>query len=640
MYKFIQKNQKKFLAIFAVGLMVVFVLPSLPNQADRGSDTAFHLGDEKITMTEGREAADDWQALLREVPQALLPSTLGSVGVAFEDMREHPELFLLLQKEATRLGLQPSDSQVDERVQLITQFAPMLGQPVRDPAQLRRSLRSLSLVQALFDRAMSGIKPSDALVTRELARNAQRVKLDLVHYATEDFAKDVPAPTAEQLQKHFDEYRNTLAGTPTEQNRFGFGYMVPNQVKLLYLTVPRDEVAKAVRQRKSDFDWRVEAMLQYRANPSRFPVTQPAETQPGTQPSTAAASRPTTRPFEEVQGQIIDDLIKPEVDRKLDELVASVADRMRADFEARQRKSAGAPEDFGTLAYLQRIKADVQQRHGVELGVELGVAEINEPKSVQGLRELGGIGQSFTTGGEPFAGLVMDWAEPFVDAARKAHSDVLSIGEPSRPLRDPAGNAYVFQLREATAAHPPADLAAVKDQVEADLRTKLAFELATAAARKLEAAAAAAGGLEAAAKAASKDVFTTPGFLSRPGARPSGFEPAPANPLPGVDLPPAARERLLATAFELLERGTPDKAHPTAVTELPAAGRVVVAELADVEREWTDAEEDARRQQAAQQIVGDHARRVLEEHFAVGAVKQRLGYRTFGEAPAETAAAN
>ena len=411
MYKFIQKNRKKFLAVFAVGLMIVFVLPTLPNQPGRESNVAFELGDEEVTMAEGRASADEWQSLLRDVPQALLSRTLGSVVLVFDDIRENPELFLLLQKEAARLGLQPSENWVESEAKLITQIAPMLGSPVRDPVRLRQSLRSVSLVQALFDRAMSGIKPSDALVTLDLSRNAQRVKLDLVHYSTEDFTKDVAAPTAEQVQKHFDEYKNTLAGTPTEQNRFGFGYMVPNQVKLLYVTVPRDEVAKAARRRKSDFDWKVEAMLHYRANQSDFPVTQPADTQPAetqptetqpadtqpaeTRPSTAPATRPTTRPFEEVQGQIIDELIRPEVDRKLEEVVAAVADRIRADFEARRNKSAGAPDDFGTLAYLQRVKADVQEKHGIELGV----AEINEPKSLEGLRELKGIGQSSTAAG-------------------------------------------------------------------------------------------------------------------------------------------------------------------------------------------------------------------------------------------------
>ena len=233
----------------------------------------------------------------------------------------------------------------------------------------------------------------------------------------------------------------------------------------------------------------------------------------------------------------------------------------------------------------------------------------------------------------------MDWAEPFVNAARKDHENVLSVGEPSRPLRDLAGNAYVFQIREAKAAQPPA-LADVKDKVEADLRTKLAFDLATAAAKKLETAAAGGERLEAAAKSAGKDVFTTPGFLRRPGASSNEFEPEPVNPLPGVDLPPAARERLVADAFGLLERATPDDPHPTAVSELPAAGRVVVSELAEVEREWTDADEDMRRQRAAQQIAGERASRVLDEYFKLDAVKRRLGYRSFGEKPTETAAAD
>lgn len=656
MYKFIQKNQKKFLAVFAVGLMVVFILPPLTGQTDPAQAVAFRLGDEKVTVTEARRAAEDWEAMTRGLE-------LQGIHFVLDGMqRRVPEelvlgierdkvLFLLLQKEAQRLGLRVSQDEVN-------QYAPQGGP---DAPSIRRGIEGLLLVRALIDRVGDGVKPSEPRLTRELARNLQRVKLDLVHYSTDDFAQDLPARTAEQLQKQFDGHKGTLAGEPTDVNPFGFGYMVPKQVKLLYVTVPHDEVTKVVKAKKSDFDWKVEAMLHYRRNPSKYPVTQEAETQPSetqpsetqpsetqpsetqpadtqppsSQPSTApAATRPTTRPFEEVQEQIVEEMARPEVDRKADEIAAMVADRMRADFEARQRKSAGASEDFGSLAHLQRIKADVQKKHGVEIAV----AEINEPKGVEGLRELKGIGTS-SAGSQTFPEYVMEWAEPFVAKDKKESADVLSIGEPSKRFRDFDGNVYVFQLRGATAAHPPADLAAVKDKVEADLRTKLAFEAALAAATKLEAAARPEG-LEAAAKSAGKDVFTTPEFLNRPDPE-NRFNMPPDVVLPHVDLPMAAREKLVRQAFELLDKATPDKPNPTTVAPLETAGRVVVAELGDVERAWRDEQQELARQQAGMQLTSRHARRILADYFKAAAVKQRLGYKSpTGEPPTETAAAD
>ena len=692
MYKFMQKNRKKLLAIFAVGLMVVFIIPPMANESIGGTrDTAFYLGDESVSMQEARHARDQWVTLidsLRGMPPQILQNILGDVILIADDMQEHPELFLLLQREAASQGLRATDEQVEEFQNLLTRIASLFGGGgVRDAAALREAVRELLAVRALFERVGSGMKTSQAMVTRELAKTGQRVKLDLVHYSTEDFAKDVPAPTPEQLQKHFDAYKDKLPGSPTEQNPFGFGYLVPAQVKLNYLTLPAEEVARKVRGVKGDlargvkhdetyFEWAMKAELHYRANPDRYPASEPATrpttaTQPGsavddavaavigagggdspaeapaaaatTNPTTTGPSTgPTTRGITpEQEAEIIEELIKPQVDRRIDEIAAAVAERMKADFEAAQRNSAGAPEDFGSAAYLQRVRDDVQKRHDVQLGV----SEINESKTQAGLRELKGIGQSFLES-ESFPQYVMRWAAPFAAAADKGAAEVLSINEPSRPFRDFDGNVYVFQLREATPSRPPADMGAVKDKVEADLRTALGFEAATAAAKKLHAAP---GRLAAAAGEAGKDVFTTPQFFNRQGsvvdpraaaaADPAAQVPQPVDLLPGVSLPAAARDQLVEAAFELLERGTPDKRHPREVVPLPAAGRVVVAELADVERQWQDKDDDLLRQQVARELAAGRASRVLEEYFKPDAVRQRLAYRNPNEAPPTPAAA-
>lgn len=624
MYKFIQKNQKKFLAIFAVGLMIVFILPTMPFDSGAGGrEVAFRLGDETIHSAEAIQAASDLEAAQAAEPRlvfGLLGVMEGRVPPQLAiTLNENKEMFLLLQKEAEQLGLRAPEDEVGAN-------AVALAQEGVDRQAAQRTVRGLLLIRALFDRVTSGIKPSEAAVTRELARELQRVKLNLVHYAIDDFANDVPAPTDGQLRAHFEAFKDKLPGGTTEQNPFGFGYMAPNRVTLSYLTVPRDQVAAVVKKRKSDFDWRVEALLHYRANPGDYPVTQPADTQPSTGPATAPAqSGPTTRPFEEVETEIVNELIRPEVDRRAAEIASEIAERMKSDFQAVQKKSAAAAAEFATSAYLQRVKEDVQKKHGVQLGV----SEIDEPKSEEELRELPGIGRSFLDRGESFAQHVMRWTEPLASPADRAADDALSLNEPSHPLRDFDGNLYVFQVRQATPARAPADMEAVKEKVEADLRRKLAFEAASEAARKLHAAAAT-DGLAAAAKAAGKDVFTSPAF---PNPASQFADPTPVDLLPGVDLPRMAYNQLVKQGFGLLERATPDKPHPREVISLPAAGRVVAAELGEVERLWDDAFAEIARQQFGQSIAARRAAPLLEEYFRPEAVKQRLAYRNPNDAP-------
>src|SRR5205823_6690888 len=110
------------------------------------------------------------------------------------------------------------------------------------------------------------------------------------------------------------------------------------------------------------------------------------------------------------------------------------------------------------------------------------------------------IGHS-TAQDEPFPAYVFRWAAPLVPAGQRSAPDVLKLEQPSRRFRDQSGNVYVFQLRDAKPAHAPADLTAVKDKVEADVRTKFAFDAAVAAAKKLQQTAVASGkGLAEAAK--------------------------------------------------------------------------------------------------------------------------------------------
>jgi hypothetical protein len=503
-------------------------------------------------------------------------------------------------------------------------------------------MRSALLVQALFERVLTSLKTSGPAAQHALAENAQRVKLHLVHYAVDDFRKDVTAPTEEQLKKQFDDHKNTPPGNPGPGNPFGFGYLIPAQVRLAYITVPRDEVSRVVRREKQEIDWEMDAVPLYMSNPWKHypggkPTTQPAATTTAagtTQPTTAPTTEPVAARWNALspagKEPYIQDVMKPFVDARVEEIATAVNDRMNADFTAQQSKSFGAPQDFLTRAYLDRVAADVEKRFA---GVKLGVSEINDPKDVRGLAELKGIGQS-TGGDQPFANYVFQWAEPLVPAVQRTSSDVLKIGQPSRRFRDPAGNVYVAQLREAKPAHAPADLNAVKDKVDADVRTKAAYDAAVAAAKKLQEAAASKG-LAEAAKAANKDVFESPAFFDNRGT--AGAQPAVL--IPRVDLPPAARQTLVTDAFALLSKATPDKAHPSSVIELPAAGRVVVAELGEVERIWQDDQQQLAELDAARDMTYRRAPQLLTQYFSFDALKQRLDYHNPNEQPTQTAAA-
>jgi hypothetical protein len=627
MHTFIKRNQKKMLAVFSVGLMIVFVLPTVSKQRMRHQETAFHIGKQEVTYGELREATQNWRAI-----KQFMPGAAAQVQFVTGDIDNKPEAFLLLLKEAQQLGLRASETQVNDLVTALAANLSMSGRSLPESVDLRSAAADMILVRELFQRVESSLKTSGPAAMHELAQNYQRIKLNLVHYAVDDFRKDAPAPTDEQLKKQFEEFKNTPPGNPSQSNPFGFGYLIPAQVKLAYITVPRDEVSRAVRHTKPEIDWETDAVPLYKADPwKHFPGGKPkpsTTTASTTQATTEAAAAPNWNSLSPAGKEpYIQDVLKPAVDARVEEIASAVNDRMNADFTATQKKSFGAPQDFLTRAYLDRIAADVETR----FGVKLGVSEINDPKDERGLTGIRGIGSS-TAGEEPFASYVFHWAEPLVPAVQKTSADVLKIGEPSKRFHDQAGNVYVAQLRDAMPAHPPADLNAVKDKVDADLRTKLAYDAAVAAAKKLEEAAATKG-LAEAAKAANKDVFESPAAFDIRGN--AGAQPAVL--IPRVELPAAARQTMVKDAFDLLAKASPERRHPTSLVELPAAGRVVVAQLGDVERIWPDEQQQLVELDAARDLSYRRAPQLLTQYFNFDALKQRLDYRNPNEKDEGTA---
>src|SRR5689334_6278314 len=120
MIKVFQRNQKKLLAIFGVLLMIVFILPSGMKNARGISDHAVDkINGNKIYASEMRLAREEWTWLSRQPaydPQTgqrvPIPVAQLSKPVA-DDITKHPEMFLLLQKEAEQDGVQVSNDLVN-----------------------------------------------------------------------------------------------------------------------------------------------------------------------------------------------------------------------------------------------------------------------------------------------------------------------------------------------------------------------------------------------------------------------------------------------------------------------------------------------------------------------------------------------
>ncbi|WP_428939233.1 hypothetical protein [Fontivita pretiosa] len=654
MYAYIRKNQKKVMAILGVILMIAFIIPTgIRATRPDMEHVVGQIGSEKIYREQIQAAEDEWrfiaETVLQRNPAAAVDSQQSQWASILTMLPEQivrpierqPETYFLLQAEARQMGLSPNLAEAEQflsgetagiRYQgRVMSLADLSQVDPRFAEQTKRAVAELLMVLSAFDRAVQAVKLSAPLVEHELAASMQQIKLNIVDFSAADFEASVPEPTEQQLQEQFQRYADVLPGaTPTEANPFGFGYKLPNRVKLQYIAIPRQQVRQAVRATKSDYDWEVEAYKYYLRYPERFPATQPQSPTTtstdaftlggGSAPTTAAA--PTTQPFEQVRDEIITTLLEPQIDKLQRQIQNEILQKLNQGYEAYRAatttapatapQSATRPAGYESFQFLQDLARQIEQKYNVTPTV----AAINEYKGPLELRLLPGIGQASL-----FADFAM-FAEPFVPPDQRDQPAVLSLYEPSKPLPDDAGNVYIFRLTDAVPAQRPGSIEPVREQVVADWKKARAFEAARAAAQQLlEAARQHAAGLAAAA--VDRKLITTGAF--------SLNEPVPNYPLSSrsqakLGLEAHALLGAIARAASTTAPATQPLQRPMGLVELPADGKVAVIELVEVRSDLKPEIAELARLRAASGLRQAYQQLMLSDWFTYEAVAARLGY--------------
>ena len=566
MNTFIKKHQKKFLAVFSIGLMITFVASSgFGRGANHRSETVIgHLGKTAIYNTELEQCRREW-ALLKEYvtveqnspyggePQRepLVQAMLGPTIVAA--IEDKPEMFMLLRREARAAGVRVDNDQLN------TIIINYVHHPVSEDETLDDSIRDavtdLLLVNGNFDRVTTDIKVSKPALDQEVARQLQKVTLDLVEFDAPHFEAAAPAPTTQQVQQQFDRFANVAPGDTTAPNDpYGFGYRQPDRVRLQYLSIMQADVKAAVIASMSPYDWDVKANLYYLQNQQNYPTTQAAEA------ATRPALGPTTRPFALVHDEVLESVRQPMIEK----LALDVQGRISSGMQAAWSDSTTQPSAADLQKLADSITADTH--------VPVRVTDLsNDELSATQLAALPGIG-SASSGRSTFATDVMAQAALYLKDPTKPDA-LHQLMKPAPQVIDNAQNLYLYRIVGAYAAAPAANLASVQSRINADLRTTAGYDRAKSAAEALLTAANTTG-LRPAAVAIGQPVVTTDPF---------GGTPAGENL--GISLSEAARGDFVRQAFSLLNQyNAVKKPNPLGLIEVPQDGRVFVVRLASVTR--------------------------------------------------------
>ena len=272
MLKFLRRYQTWIMAIGGSLLMVAFLLPQVIQRFGNMSrdQDVFRLTIDGRTST---ISATQWQQASSEL--AILESWMNSrdigpslyfppfdsddPGSAGMHGADHWILLKLAAQHAGFIGgpgdgdrqlqVQAADYAPSQQVsadELYTRLVQRLGSTARDSNmsldEAKQALANLEGISRLLHEYTGAALPSDNRVRHLVNQFEDRVNVGFVFVDAADHIADEPEPTEAALLEQFEKYREVAPGAGEQ----GFGYRLPDRVKVEYLTIQYKSLLKNV----------------------------------------------------------------------------------------------------------------------------------------------------------------------------------------------------------------------------------------------------------------------------------------------------------------------------------------------------------------------------------------------------------
>jgi hypothetical protein len=488
MLRIVRKHNKWLMVAFGILLMIAFTAPELIQRighaaADRGIAT---LNGQKIRLSDHAKASAELMAL-----EQFAPALLAGIGIESRDATH----WILLVHEAEAAGLVggPADGrdflfdvaqysaeirlrflretdfqewfrivmeqegEMEQRqhaaiVSMARQYeeiAPRIFAGAHmNQQQMHESLARLRGVLRLVMMHNQAARFSDRHAIVAAKRLQDSAVVDYVFISAADLADRMPEPTPEELEAHFEEFKDT----PPGEGDYGIGYLLPPRVKLEWLKIDRAAVEQAVKLDP------VEVSKRYMQLRLRYPGE-----------------------FSEERAAVEADMRREQVDRILQNAHAAInAEVLRA---TRRLDQDGPfrllPPDWEQIRPraegLAQSVVEAVAREGPR--IPLPQVEVRDDRwlTEEALSQLE-IGQTFVQRGErrfPAAQVIF--------SAREFGGPVgivpVQAGVPfvDNFLRDWAGNRYYLTIVEVREQSPPDSVEEIREQAVRDYRLLAAY---------------------------------------------------------------------------------------------------------------------------------------------------------------------
>ncbi|MBN2181106.1 MAG: hypothetical protein JW715_04270 [Sedimentisphaerales bacterium] len=162
-----------------------------------------------------------------------------------------------LKTEAKMAGIRVSNEEAGEQlaraIPLLFQgrnYSQVVGSMVNQDVSEGRILEAFGNLLAVL-RYSNIVCSGEDITIRQLkqsvAWDAEGLNIEFVELNPGMFIKSQQEPSEEAITAHFNKYKKYFSGETSDENPYGFGYKLPDRLRLEYIVVKLDEISKIVK---------------------------------------------------------------------------------------------------------------------------------------------------------------------------------------------------------------------------------------------------------------------------------------------------------------------------------------------------------------------------------------------------------
>lgn len=118
--------------------------------------------------------------------------------------------------------------------------------------QIHESFRNLMSVLQYAHLVCSDQNITKRQLMQMVAWESEGINVEFVEFNSADFSKEQETPDENTILEHFNKYKKYFSGEISDENPYGFGYKLPDRVRLEYIFVKLDEVSAIAKSPTQD----------------------------------------------------------------------------------------------------------------------------------------------------------------------------------------------------------------------------------------------------------------------------------------------------------------------------------------------------------------------------------------------------